>query len=133
MGFKVYLQHLPGHAGEKSFSHLKAQHYFDAHKESYSYLKKKYQREVYFLGYSFGGLIGVDQFDDCPFEKMILLAPALKLHGYTLLLKPLLPFVKKSDLFDLATINSKNAIGIMIKEFHLKCILVSFKFMPNIR
>lgn len=95
LGFKVYLMHLPGHAGETTFSHLRSQHYFEAHQSSYQYLKKKYGKPIYFLGYSFGGLIGVHQFDQCPFEKMVLLAPALQMRGYTSLLRFILPYVRR--------------------------------------
>jgi esterase/lipase len=95
MGFKTYLMHLPGHFGETDFSHLRASHYFEAHKRSYDYLKQKHNKKIYFLGYSFGGLIGVHHFDACPFEKMILIAPALKLHGYTSLIKPFLPHINR--------------------------------------
>lgn len=95
MGFKTYLLHLPGHAGESDFSDLKAQDYFEAHRRAYDYIKNKHDKPIYFLGYSFGGLIGVHHFDQCPFEKMILIAPALKLHGYTSLIKPFLPHLNR--------------------------------------
>ncbi len=95
MGFRPFLLHLPGHAGESDFSHLKAQDYFAAHKTAYDFLKETYQQPIHFLGYSFGGLIGVHHFDVCPFEKMVLIAPALKLHGYTSLIKPFLPHINR--------------------------------------
>ncbi len=95
LGFKSYLLHLPGHAGESDFSNLKARDYYKAFEESYNYLIDKHKKPLYFVGYSFGGLIGVHHFDKCPFEKMVLLAPALKLHGYTSLLKPFLPHLNR--------------------------------------
>ena len=95
LGFKTYLLHLPGHFGEMDYSSLKAKDYYEAHKSSYDYLVQKYNQPIYFLGYSFGGLIGVHHFDHCPFEKMILLAPAIKLHGYTTLLKAVVPYLSR--------------------------------------
>ncbi len=95
LGFKTYLLHLPGHAGELDFSGLKAEDYYQAHEQSYKYIKEKHNKPIHFLGYSFGGLIGVHHFDLCPFEKMVLIAPALKLRGYTSLLKPFLPHINR--------------------------------------
>lgn len=95
MGFKTYLLHMPGHSGESDFRHLTAETYIEAFQKAYDFLVQENGQEIYFLGYSFGGLIGVHHFDICPFKKMVLLAPALKLHGYTSLLKPFLPYISR--------------------------------------
>ena len=95
LGFKPYLLHLPGHAGETDFSDLTAESYLQSFNDSYNYLKQEHESKIYFLGYSFGGLIGAYQFESCPFEKMVLIAPALELHRYTLLIKPFLPYISR--------------------------------------
>ncbi len=102
-GFRCFLFHLPGHFGNENYRSLSAESYLEAHKKAYDYLKKKYGDEIFFVGYSFGGLIGVHHFEECPFEKMVLIAPALKLHGYTSLIKPFLPHINR-----LASISLRN-------------------------
>lgn len=92
-GFETYLHHLPGHHNFDYHKKLTAEKYIEDHEKSYQYLKDKFKKPIYFLGYSFGGLIGVHQFKSSPFKKMILLAPALRMRPYTLLLQPLLPFL----------------------------------------
>lgn len=50
---------------------------------------------LFFIGFSLGGLMGADLFVSYPdvgFDKMVLFAPALKLHGITYLGKLLSPF-----------------------------------------
>ena len=50
---------------------------------------------LFFIGFSMGGLIGVDLFASNPsveFDKMVLFAPALKMHRRNSLLKVLSPF-----------------------------------------
>ncbi len=94
-GFSCFLMHLPGHFGEIDYKKLTYKDYLGAHSEAYKYLKQRFKADIYFVGYSFGGLIGVHQFEEFPFKKMILIAPALKMHGYTSLIKPILPFINK--------------------------------------
>lgn len=94
-GFKSYLMHLPGHDGTENYHQLTSQNYFDSYKHAYDWIYQRHQRLPYFLGYSFGGLIGVHNYDQFPFEKMILLAPALQLHTYAMLLRPALPYLNK--------------------------------------
>lgn len=95
MGFKSYLMHLPGHDGVHNYGGLTKDSFFDAYKRAYDWIYNRHGQLPYFFGYSFGGLIGVHHYDRFPFEKMILLAPALQLHVYTLLLKPALPFLNR--------------------------------------
>ncbi len=92
---KTYLLHLPGHGGESDFTGLTGADFFTTHQEAYLYLQKSYDLPLYFLGYSFGALIGVHQFPQCPFKKMVLLAPAIRLRRHAFLLKPILPFVSR--------------------------------------
>jgi alpha-beta hydrolase superfamily lysophospholipase len=50
---------------------------------------------VFFVGFSMGGLLGVDLFASNPyvrFDKMVLFAPALKMHNRNYLLKTISPF-----------------------------------------
>jgi esterase/lipase len=54
-----------------------------------------YGTPLFFVGFSMGGLLGVDLFSSNPnvqFDKMVLFAPALKMHKRNSLLKILLPF-----------------------------------------
>lgn len=55
----------------------------------------RYRTCVYLVGFSMGGLLGVDLFTSNPyvkFDKMILYAPALKMHNRNFLLKTISPF-----------------------------------------
>lgn len=94
-GCDPYLLHLPGHCDEGGDGPLCSKQFYQALKESYEFLCTSHNQKPYFLGYSFGGLIGVHFSHSCVFEKMILLAPALKLHWHTSLIKPILPWVKR--------------------------------------
>jgi len=50
---------------------------------------------VFFVGFSMGGLLGVDLFTSNPyvkFDKMVLFAPALKMHNRNYILKMISPF-----------------------------------------
>ena len=94
MGFKAYLMYLPGHDGDENPQKWTAQYYFENYEKAYKFIYDKHQSLPYFIGYSFGGLIGVHHFDQFPFKKMVLLAPDLQLRSYTLLLRYALPFLK---------------------------------------
>jgi esterase/lipase len=55
----------------------------------------RYRTCVFFVGFSIGGLLGVDLFTSNPyvkFDKMVLFAPALKMHNRNYLLKTISPF-----------------------------------------
>ncbi|MEE9536565.1 MAG: alpha/beta hydrolase [Desulfobacterales bacterium] len=55
----------------------------------------RYRTCVFFVGFSIGGLLGVDLFTSNPyvkFDKMVLFAPALKMHNRNYLLKTVSPF-----------------------------------------
>ncbi len=55
----------------------------------------RYRTGVFFVGFSIGGLLGVDLFASNPyvkFDKMVLFAPALKMHNRNYLLKTISPF-----------------------------------------
>ena len=66
--------------------------------QAYQHVKIKgdrYRTCVYLVGFSMGGLLGVDLFTSNPyvtFDKMILYAPALKMHKRNFLLKTVSPF-----------------------------------------
>ncbi len=95
-GFVAYLLHLPGHRDATlSVETLAPDDFSNALLESSVYLLEHYGSPPLFVGYSFGGLLGVLHADQIQFYKMILLAPALCLRIYTHLLRPTLPFVEK--------------------------------------
>lgn len=95
-GYESYLLHLPGHRDSKLNNETLSSHDFsNALLEANAYLLELYGKPPLFVGYSFGGLLGVLHADQTAFYKMILLAPALRLRFYTHLLRPILPFVKK--------------------------------------
>ena len=55
----------------------------------------RYKTCVFFVGFSMGGLLGVDLFTSNPyvkFDKMVLFAPALKMHNRNYLLKTISSF-----------------------------------------
>ncbi len=66
--------------------------------QAYQQIKTKSNRYgacVFFVGFSMGGLLGVDLFTSNPyvkFDKMVLFAPALKMHNRNFLLKTMSPF-----------------------------------------
>ena len=66
--------------------------------EAYQLVKKKgnlYGTPVFFVGFSMGGLLGVDLLasnSNVRFDKMVLFAPALKMHKRNRFLKILSPF-----------------------------------------
>jgi alpha-beta hydrolase superfamily lysophospholipase len=66
--------------------------------QAYQQVKMKsnrYRTCVFFVGFSMGGLLGVDLFASNPhvkFDKMVLFAPALKMHNRNYLLKTISPF-----------------------------------------
>ncbi|MEM7647300.1 MAG: alpha/beta fold hydrolase, partial [Pseudomonadota bacterium] len=101
LGLNPYLLHLPGHRLGESCSGLKPKTYQKAHSDAYNYLTDKYGKAPYFLGYSFGGLIGIRYFEKMPFKKMVLMAPALQLRRYTFLLQPALPFISRVTSYSL--------------------------------
>ena len=65
---------------------------------AYQQVKKRSDRYgtcLFFVGFSMGGLLGVDLFTSNPyikFDKMVLFAPALKMHNRNFLLKTMSPF-----------------------------------------
>lgn len=93
-GVQVFLLHLPGH--NKSFKGEEVQfsEISEAYTESYGLITREHGKIDVFIGYSFGGLIGAYHFEECPFEKSILLAPAVRLKGITHGIKLILPFFK---------------------------------------
>ena len=66
--------------------------------QAYQQVKKRSHRYgvcLFFVGFSMGGLLGVDLFASNPyvkFDKMVLFAPALKMHNHNYLLKTISPF-----------------------------------------
>ena len=66
--------------------------------QAYQQVKKRSHRYgvcLFFVGFSMGGLLGVDLFASNPyikFDKMVLFAPALKMHNRNYLLKTISPF-----------------------------------------
>ncbi len=66
--------------------------------QAYQQAKKRSNRYgtcLFFVGFSMGGLLGVDLFTSNPyikFDKMVLFAPALKMHNRNFLLKTMSPF-----------------------------------------
>ena len=66
--------------------------------QAYLQVKKRSNRYgvcSFFVGFSMGGLLGVDLFTSNPyvkFDKMVLFAPALKMHNRNYLLKTMSPF-----------------------------------------
>jgi alpha-beta hydrolase superfamily lysophospholipase len=66
--------------------------------QAYQQVKKRsnrYGTGLFFVGFSMGGLLGVDLFTSNPyvkFDKMVLFAPALKMHNRNYLLKTMSPF-----------------------------------------
>jgi alpha-beta hydrolase superfamily lysophospholipase len=68
--------------------------------QAYKHAKKSsnlYDIPLYLVGFSMGGLLGVDLFTSKPdvmFDKMVLFAPALKMHKRNYLLRLLSPFPK---------------------------------------
>lgn len=95
LGFKPYLMRMPGHDGGLDFGGLSPESFHKAYEEAYHFISQKHQTVPYFLGYSFGGLLGVCNYNKLPLKKMVLLAPAIQLHTYTFLLQPALPFLNK--------------------------------------
>jgi len=58
-------------------------------------ISKLYAAPIFFVGFSMGGLLGVDLLSSDPrvkFDKMVLFAPAIKMHKRNSLLKILSPF-----------------------------------------
>ncbi len=68
--------------------------------QAYQQIKTKSNRYgacMFFVGFSMGGLLGVDLFTSNPyvkFDKMVLFAPALKMHNRNYFLKTISPFPK---------------------------------------
>lgn len=66
--------------------------------QAYQQVKKRSNRYgtcLFFVGFSMGGLLGVDLFTSNPyikFDKMVLFAPALQMHNRNYLLKTMSPF-----------------------------------------
>jgi esterase/lipase len=66
--------------------------------QAYQQAKKRSNRYgtcLFFVGFSMGGLLGVDLFSSNPyikFDKMVLFAPALKMYNRNFLLKTMSPF-----------------------------------------
>jgi esterase/lipase len=66
--------------------------------QAYQLVKKRsnrYGTSLFFIGFSMGGLLGVDLFTSNPyikFDKIVLFAPALKMHNRNYLLKTISPF-----------------------------------------
>lgn len=94
-GYSPYLLHLPGHRFRNGDFNLDSQTFLQAYKGAYDYLCHHYNKAPVFLGYSFGGLIGVHYSDLCAYEKMILLAPALEMRTYAFMIKMGLPFLNR--------------------------------------
>ena len=70
------------------------QAYREAH-QTVKQLSEKDQVPFHFFGYSFGGLIGTAMLSRCPFDKIVLLAPAIKIRIFTHALRPLLPYISR--------------------------------------
>lgn len=95
-GIRGFLLHLPGHlSAEENHSYVDKQTVLSVYQEAYQSIKQSYDEPLNFIGYSFGGLIGTMMLEHCPYDKVSLLAPALKLRPYTHGVRPLLPYLSR--------------------------------------
>ena len=95
-GIRCFLLHLPGHSPvDEKHDLVNKDMVFSIYEEAYQRVKNQYAEPLGFVGYSFGGLIGTAMLDRCRYDKVALLAPALKLRPYTHGIRPLLPYLSK--------------------------------------
>lgn len=94
-GVQSFLIHLPGHHQHSDDSTVSIESINQSYREAYKDLNKQYGNIDYFLGYSYGGLIGCSLAHEISYKKRLLLAPALRIKGYTHALKLLLPFMRR--------------------------------------
>jgi esterase/lipase len=91
---KAYLLVLPGHevADQRPMDR-------ESHEQSiinaHNYIVNKHGQTPNLLGYSYGGLLGAYFASELKFNKLVFLAPALKLRSYTLAIQPFLKILPK--------------------------------------
>jgi len=82
----------------ESFKTVSYELWIDETRRAYQHARKWSDEKnvsLFFIGFSLGGLIGADllaSYPDVRFDKMVLLAPAFKLHGINYIVKLLSPF-----------------------------------------
>jgi esterase/lipase len=87
-----------------------------------------------FLGFSLGGLLGIDYLKNNPksFDQMILLAPAIKVKTHSHFIKFLFPFLKDSKIIkSMACEEERAAEGVSIQGYK-ELFLIQEKFNNNI-
>ncbi len=95
-GFMVSIPRLPGHGtcGE-DFSKSNREQWLRAVVDEYLNLRSTHE-EVFVVGHSMGGLLGLILGEVFPLEKLVLLAPALKVSKPIGAVELLAPFVKRA-------------------------------------
>ncbi len=95
-GIAVYRLALPGHRGEdrKQRLAIDAEDLMQSLEEAASLVRKRCSGPLYAVGFSLGGLLTVVAQGEgkVDFDKMVLIAPAISLKGYTHLVTWLFPF-----------------------------------------
>lgn len=87
-----------GKARIESFKTVSYKLWIDETYRAYKHIWKRGDKKnvsLFFVGFSLGGLLGADlfaSFQDVRFDKMVLFAPAFKLHGINYIAKLLSPF-----------------------------------------
>ena len=98
-GITCHLLHLPGHLNDDVLNQsVTKEMILKAYIKAYQKVQSMAEVDDVpfgFLGYSFGGLIGTSQLNSYHFNKVLLLAPALKLRPFTHGLRPLLPVLSR--------------------------------------
>jgi alpha-beta hydrolase superfamily lysophospholipase len=98
-GISCHLLHLPGHLNDDKLNkRVTKDMIFEAYENAYNAVRDMAEADgvpYSFLGYSFGGLIGTSRLEDYQFNKVILLAPAIKLRPFTHGLRPFLPMLSR--------------------------------------
>lgn len=101
MNLSVYRLSLPGHRGEcqEQLTSISAEDFVASFRASYSIAKTEAQQlnvPLYLFGYSTGSLLGFvlpTRSPEIRFDKMIHIAPALRVRLYTHVVRLLFPFV----------------------------------------
>ncbi|MDC7233099.1 MAG: alpha/beta fold hydrolase [Spirochaetales bacterium] len=95
-GFTVSLPRFPGHGtcGE-DFNNSNGGQWLRAAVDAYLELKTDHEK-VHLMGHSMGGILSIILASMFPVEKMVLMAPAVKIKGPLLLAEPLSLFVNKA-------------------------------------
>lgn len=95
-GFTVSVPRHPGHGtcGE-DFNLSNGEQWFRAAVDSYLELKSSHEK-VHVMGHSMGGVLAILLASIFPVEKMVLMAPAVKINGPLFMSELVSPFVNKS-------------------------------------